>query len=389
MSLLCVLSCAKSKKACISEYEYYINKIDNEHASYDERKWAKVNKRLDNLQNKIKRYEKKLTTDDKKRIRAAFKIYAKYRKDITLPFTEDELASTGNDGNNGKDKSAGKARSVDTDDKLEELKKITAQQQEIFLQLQQLRQQIEDDSSIGKGKQKTEKELLINELENDLLMKVLQEKKEGRCEVHGRIKVLVFPTNFRGEAFRADIEELEDKIEKAMNVIRREAKKYREDIFIDYEIRTSRNGSYISLSDSDEALNRYKEYSAPFNDYDHVSIVYALDVEGRSYCSLRGGLGKNIANAVMWYKWNDHSAGTLAHELFHTFGADDLYYEEGVVPKEVEDNFHKLLGDSIMIMSNETNSLDPINAWLIGWNNQPEAWYAWFVDRRKSLDVDW
>jgi len=58
------------------------------------------------------------------------------------------------------------------------------------------------------------------------------------------------------------------------------------------------------------------------------------------------------------------------------------------VPKEVEDNFVKLIGDSIMIHSDEGNTLDPINAWLIGWNKNPELWYTWFVDRRKSLDVN-
>ena len=100
-------------------------------------------------------------------------------------------------------------------------------------------------------------------------------------------------------------------------------------------------------------------------------------------------MGNTTANAIIWYKdWETHDAGTLAHELFHTMGADDLYYEEGIVPKEVEDNFVKLIGNSIMINSEETNGLDPINAWLIGWNKNPEPWYTWFVDRRESLKVD-
>jgi len=37
-----------------------------------------------------------------------------------------------------------------------------------------------------------------------------------------------------------------------------------------------------------------------------------------------------------------------------------------------------------MITSNESAELDPINAWLIGWNKKPEPWYAWFVDRRDN-----
>ena len=390
-SFLFLISCAKSKEACVFEYEYYINKIEKEHTSYTKSEWYSVNNKLDRVQSILARYEKKLTTDDKKRIKIAFNIYAKYRKDITLPFSEKDVASDGNEGN---DKRTGQVISVDiVNDKIDEFKKITEQQQEIILQLQQLRQQIEKESSkIGTGdKEKTEQELLAKKLENELLMKVLQEKKAGRREIHGNIKVLVFPTNFKSHPFNMDYKHLQSKIENALNIIRTEAKKYAENMSVDYEFMRQNDGSYISLNSSTEALDRYKEYTRSFRNYDLISVVYALDISGRSYCGLRGRPGNSIANAVMWYKKDsgEHSAGTLAHELFHTLGADDLYYEEGIVPKEVEDNFHKLVGDSIMINSKETNGLDPINAWLIGWNDKPEPWYAWFVDRRKSIDVDW
>jgi hypothetical protein len=37
-----------------------------------------------------------------------------------------------------------------------------------------------------------------------------------------------------------------------------------------------------------------------------------------------------------------------------------------------------------MIDNHRYTGLDPINAWLIGWNKNPEPWYAWFIDRRDT-----
>jgi len=58
------------------------------------------------------------------------------------------------------------------------------------------------------------------------------------------------------------------------------------------------------------------------------------------------------------------------------------------VPQEVELNFKTLLGNSIMITSQGASNLDPINAWLMGWNKKPEPWFAWFINRRdSSVDI--
>ena len=426
-----MFSCAKSKERCIFEYEYYINKVAKEHSHYTQADWLRSNNRFRSLQASVKVYEKRMTNEEKLRVLKAFNIYASYRSDVKPPFEnpqlasidgadaekekghidggekeenstteediEDDLPPNSKDGGEeekppqtGTEKVGGESTSIDAiDDRVEELKKITEQQKELFLQLQQLREQIEASNKNITPKQKSENEILINQLQNDLLMKELNEKKQGRKEIHGSIKVLVFPTNFKGQRFNMDYRDLEDKIERALNIIRTQAKRYGEDISIDYEFRVQYDGSYVSINNSSQALDRYEDYVSSFSNYDLVSVVYAIDMKGRSYCSLRGSLGENSGNAVIWYKdWNGHDAGTLAHELFHTMGADDLYYEEGVVPKEVEDNFVKLIGDSIMIHSDEGNTLDPINAWLIGWNKNPELWYTWFVDRRESLDVN-
>lgn len=260
------------------------------------------------------------------------------------------------------------------------------------MQLEQLRKQIENEqnaSTAAHSREKTEQERLIASMQNDLLMDMLKTKKQGWRDVSGAVKILVFPADYKGHRFRMDYAKLNGIIQKAVDIILAQARRYNQPLSIDWEFMTNPDGSYISLSSSAEGLNRYAHYKNLFSRYDQVSVVYAVDMTGRSYCSYRGTLGRSEANAVVWFSDGyNHSAGTLAHELFHTFGADDLYYEEGVVPKEVESNFKKLLGDSIMLTSHDSSGLDPVNAWLIGWNKHPEPWYAWFIDRREPGDAN-
>jgi len=150
-----------------------------------------------------------------------------------------------------------------------------------------------------------------------------------------------------------------------------------QNISIDWEYA---KGSYLTLKESSDGLDLYSRYAGD-STYNYTVVVFAIDKKDRSHCWRRS----NVANAIFWFKDNNgHSSGTLAHETFHAFGAEDLYYEKGVVPIEVEQNFKKLLGDSIMITSNSNSPLDPINAWLIGWNKKPEPWFAWFFDKRNT-----
>jgi len=136
-------------------------------------------------------------------------------------------------------------------------------------------------------------------------------------------------------------------------------------------------------------MNQYNQYRNKYSNYNHVVFICAIDRAERSYITFTGQLGKIKEHAIIWYRDNNRFlSGTLAHEIFHAFGAEDLYYEKGIVPPEVENNFKILLGNSIMINSQSTSGLDPINAWLIGWNKKPEPWYAWFIDRRdKTVDL--
>lgn len=382
---LLITSCAKSKDNYIREYERHINEVKVNHNNYNERDWAKSDRHINHLHTVIGRYEKRLTAEDKERIAKAFSIYRSYRSGIDCPFIETKIAD-----NQEKEKNENSA--VDsTDAGAEALKRLTEQQEQIASELEALRKKITEEfkeknnSSQVNEKQKTDKEFLIDKLQNELLQKILNEKKEGRRKISGRIKVLIFPANFKNNIFRMNYNDLTEPINKAVKIIISQAKKYNQYISIDWEFMGSSNGSFVSLDNYIDGLNEYTYYQNMFSNYDYLVTVYAVDKQDRSYCGLSGSLGRSNANTVIWFKdIYHHSAGTLAHEIFHTFGAEDLYYEEGVVPKEVEANFKKLLGNSIMITSNDSAELDPINAWLMGWNDKPELWYAWFVDRRNN-----
>ena len=398
--LICAVSfsCAQSKEHYILSYERYIRSVEKNRYHYTEKDWVKADRKIMHFHIALKRYEKKLSAEEKQRIYKACSIYRSYRPNIAYPLTEKNIIEPEHTPES--DKTPKTERIIGPPDipadmlntRIEELKRITEQQAQIAAQLEQLRRQIIEEAPqhtpSTDSQHTTEQERLINKMQNDLLMDMLKTKKQGWRDISGKVKVLVVPAHFKGYTFRMNHNHLTNIIQKAVAIILSQARKYNQDLSIDWTFIANSDGSYCSLGSSTEAVDNYKHYKKYAVNYDHLAVVYAVDKTGRSFCSYRGTLGKSTANAVIWFKdYDEHRAGTLAHELFHTFGADDLYYEEGIVPKEVEENFKTLLGNSIMITSQDSAELDPINAWLIGWNKKPEPWYAWFVDRRQPIDT--
>ena len=281
------------------------------------------------------------------------------------------------------------------DERIEELRRITEHQEQIAEQLELIRRQIDDEhdrqnpNNQNTTQQRTGRDALIQNLQNDLLMEMLATKREGRRDITGRIKVLIIPTNYRGNTFRMRLNNLTPIVQEGIRIIETQARRYNQNITIEWEFISNNNGSYINMSNNSEGLRQYSQYRNRFSNYNHVITVYAVDRVERSYILYSGQLGRNEGHAIFWFREsNGFSTGTLVHEIFHAFGAEDLYFEQGVVPREVEQNFRTLLGNSIMIDSHRYTGLDLINAWLIGWNKTPEPWYAWFIDKRdKSVDL--
>jgi len=277
---------------------------------------------------------------------------------------------------------------ISVEDDLLELQRIIEHQEALSARIEQLRNQIEENnkttnnnplvSQVGTSEQSQ----LIERLNNELLMEMLVSKRQGMKDINGRILVNVVPVNYKNRNFRMNPNNLRNTVNESINLISQHARAYNINISFNAVFDNRNNGRYISINNSTEALNLYQRFSN--SSYDFSILVLAIDTVERSYISYR----ENYTHAIMWFKdQNAHSANTLAHEIYHAFGAEDLYYEQGVVTREVEQNFRTLVGNSIMLSSSNTR-LDPINAWLIGWNKNPEPWYAWFVNKRDTTNID-
>ena len=108
------------------------------------------------------------------------------------------------------------------------------------------------------------------------------------------------------------------------------------------------------------------------------AIAYEFDTEDLQYREL------HFMEGVMLYELNedgnDAPSSGIAHEILHLFGAWDLY-ENFMQSKAIEELALYLFPNSIMLrISQNINELiiDPVTAWLIGWNKNPESWYDIF-----------
>ena len=374
---LILISCRSgSKESYLLRYERFVRNIQTNHATFDERDWLRADRQITHFNNVFtRRFSDSFTTEERNRIINATNIYNSMRYGNVIVDNARRITENVN------------TVSIDNNRSVEELRRITENQEQIALQLEQLRRQILEEQNQSRQitpQQRTEQEILIDRLQNDLLMEILAGIRQGRFDIYGRIKMLVFPTNFNRNPFRMNHNALTPIIQDAVNIVLSQARRYNVNLSIYWEFRTFHNGSHISISDSIEGLRLHSRYRNIYNDYDFLVSVFAVDMIGRSFIRIGGPLGKSETNAIIWFRDNNnrHSSGVLAHEIFHAFGAEDLYFEQGVVPQEVELYFRTLLGDSIMITSCSSANLDPINSWLIGWNQHPEPWFAWFINRR-------
>ena len=348
-----ISSCAPSKEDSLRRFERLVSNVQGNYISYNDRDWLKIDRQIVIMHNNLtKRFRNSLTQEDVNRIAVVLNTYNYYRSGERIA--------------------------------------LGSSLKELMSQLDMLQSQIIDDQ-MQEVFPLTEQTLLIQRLQNELLMQILVEKRQGRLNTYGRIKMLVLPATYSGNTFRMNRDTLTPVINEAVNIILAQARRYNQNISIDWEYGFNSDGSYVSINNYRDGLRQFSRYRNNYGSYDRLVLVYAVDMQGRSHCGILEPLGSYEDNAIVWFRnrsSNRHTAGVLAHEIFHAFGAEDFYFENNVVPREVEVNFRTLLGESIMITEQETSNLDPINAWLIGWNRNPELWYAWFINRRDyTVDV--
>jgi len=90
-----------------------------------------------------------------------------------------------------------------------------------------------------------------------------------------------------------------------------------------------------------------------------------------------------VEGAILYEKYLDGrelAFSSIVHEIIHLYGGWDLYktFDQS---QDREDKARKEFPNSIMLRTSyDINELDidEINAWLIGWNSNPKAWYDWY-----------
>ena len=168
------------------------------------------------------------------------------------------------------------------------------------------------------------------------------------------------------------------------------------DIKLDYSYGTGSGNEDVSIVSTVLKKIGYRD-SLSFYNYvinntncNNALVLVAAKGMGRSY-AIACEFGTedllyrelHFVEGIMLYEFNEDGeapSSGIAHEILHLFGAWDLY-ENFMQSKAIEELALYLFPNSIMLrISQNINELiiDPVTAWLIGWNKNPEAWYDAF-----------
>ncbi len=219
----------------------------------------------------------------------------------------------------------------------------------------------------------------------------VQSKDEGRCEeMVGEVIVTVLVLNDRVSSWDGDSKaELVKSLSGQKKELEAGAAAYGKSLSITF--------SYIDVSITLEATPEDEEdlwidnafKAAGFsgrndaqreldmvNGADANPVMLALNKDGRAYANQR--IGSSGTELVVVFSADLTS---FTHELCHVFGAEDFYY-----PEEVDELAQKYLTDSVM---NSGETIDPLTAFLIGWDDELDDKAYKFLDETKHLTAEY
>ena len=113
---------------------------------------------------------------------------------------------------------------------------------------------------------------------------------------------------------------------------------------------------------------------------DRHAILIMVDEPGRSFamcCSESPFLGHAVIFNMEESWYHDLMAGTLAHEILHFFGAEDLYVDKGVPDHELKRRARTRWPDDVMNDSHKPCTdlaLCPYTAAKVGWMEEKDVW---------------
>ncbi len=219
----------------------------------------------------------------------------------------------------------------------------------------------------------------------------VQYKDGGRCEeMVGEVIVTVFVLNDKVSSWNGNAKaELKKSLSAQEKELEAGAAKYGKSLDITF--------SYVDVSITleatpedeedlwiDEAFkkagfssrgNAQRELDAA-NGADANPFMLALNKKGRAFANHRTGDGGTELVVVF-----SEDTTSFIHELCHVFGAKDFYY-----PEEVDKLAEKYLPDSVM---NSGETIDPLTAFLIGWDDELDDNAYKFLDETKHLTAEY
>lgn len=111
--------------------------------------------------------------------------------------------------------------------------------------------------------------------------------------------------------------------------------------------------------------------------YDQVAIAFVFNRAFRAYARSdnRTGIPRTEFSTLS----SSSSERTIIHELFHQFGAADLYYPDEVVNAVRKHNYLSLMGNTPGI------PIDSLTAYLIGWSDEIDETTVALLEETKHL----
>ena len=139
------------------------------------------------------------------------------------------------------------------------------------------------------------------------------------------------------------------------------------------------------FNNSDHSVPDVQNYYEKSYNKDYMPLLFFFNKDGRCYCyqsELTPKYEGFVNEFAVYYPSTMSSDRSIAHELFHLFGAQDYYY-----PATVKEAAQKYFPDSVMLLGD--GEIDDLTAYLIGWTDTPsETAKAFMYDVRYVTQDD-
>lgn len=149
---------------------------------------------------------------------------------------------------------------------------------------------------------------------------------------------------------------------------------------IEHELNNARDwGKYIMEQYNRKVFRGYKYHFMEKLGYDQIAIAYVLNRDFREYAKSNDNTSHISTELSVLSSSSDQHA--IIHELFHQFGAADLYYPDDVVKAVRKHDYFSVMGYGIGIR------IDSLTAYVIGWSDEIDETTVALLEETKHLRI--